>query len=102
MIYIISISSISLCEVYYDVIFVPSLNELFINFQYRIYRLNSRRELGNLFGIGNGFCAKLHSGIGNISYVKDVLTDTVVTTTFKCSKFGLHISDALGWVRLHF
>ena len=78
----------------YDVIFIPSLD--------KFYRLNSKRELGNLFGIGNGFCAKLHSGIGNISYVKDVLTDSVVTTTFKCSKFGLHISDALGWVKLHF
>ena len=86
----------------YDVIFIPSLNKLFIHFQNRFYRLNSKRELGNLFVIGNGFCAKLHSGIGNISYVKDVQTGSVVTTTFTCSKFGLHISDALGWVKLHF
>ena len=65
---------------------------------YRLYRLKKARPLGNLFGIGSGGCADFHSGIGNVSYVKDILTETVVTTKFSCSKFGPN--NHLGWVTI--
>ena len=65
---------------------------------HRLYRLKISRPLGNLFGIGSGGCTDYHSGIGNVSYVKDVLTETVVTTKFNCSKFGP--STVLGWVTI--
>ncbi len=64
----------------------------------RLYRLNPKRELGNLFGVGKGGCTDVHSGIGNVAYVKDILTDTIVTKKFRCSKFGPHMTAALGWV----
>ena len=59
--------------------------------------MNPQRELGNLFSVDDG-CPYVQGGIGNISFVKDLLTDTVVNTNFKCSKFGPHIHDMLGWV----
>ena len=62
----------------------------------RSYRLKIKRALGNLFGVGSGGCTDFHSGIGNVSYVKDILTETVVTTKFNCSQFGPHTD--LGWV----
>jgi hypothetical protein len=58
--------------------------------------------LGNLFCVGSGGCTDVHSGIGNVSYVKDILTETCsgqwVTTKFNCSKFGPHLHSSLGWV----
>ncbi|CAB3999647.1 Hypothetical predicted protein [Paramuricea clavata] len=64
------------------------------------YRLKIKRALGNLFGVGSGGCTDFHSGIGNVSYVKDILTETVVTTKFNCSQFGPHTD--LGWGRMNF
>ena len=58
--------------------------------------MKPQRELGNLFSLDNG-CPYLQAGIGNISFVKDLLTDAV-NTNFKCSKFGTHIHQLLGWV----
>ena len=44
-------------------------------------------------------CSSLEPGIGDIAYVKDQLTDTIVSTTFECSVFGgLQSSGKLGWV----
>ena len=65
---------------------------------YRLYRLKISRPLGDLFGIGSGGCTDYHSGIGNVSYVKDILTETVVTTKFSCSKFGS--DNNFGWVTI--
>ena len=62
-----------------------------------MYRLNLQREFGNLFSIKNG-CPLLEAGIGNISFVKDLMTEAVVTNSFKCSKFGQHVHPRLGWV----
>ncbi|XP_028392647.1 uncharacterized protein LOC114517187 [Dendronephthya gigantea] len=64
------------------------------------YRLKESRPLGNLFGIGSGGCTDFHSGIGNVSYVKDILTDTVVTKRFNCSKFGTDV--IFGWQRMNY
>ena len=67
-------------------------------FVLRSYRLQKNRALGNLFGIGNGGCTDYHSGIGDVKYVKDILTGTIVTTKFNCSQFG---PDVLrGWVNI--
>ena len=65
---------------------------------YRLYRLKISRPLGDLFGIGSSGCTDYHSGIGNVSYVKDILTETVVTTKFGCSNFGPN--NVLGWVTM--
>ena len=67
-------------------------------FMHRLYRLKISRPLGNIFGVGSGGCTNFHSGIGNVSYIKDILTDTVVTTKFSCSKFGS--DNILGWVTM--
>ena len=60
--------------------------------------MKTNRALGNLFGVGSGGCTDFHSGIGNISYVKDILTESVVTTNFNCSKFGPNTDLNLGLV----
>ena len=69
-----------------------------VYFPLRSYRLKTNPVLGRLFGVGSGGCTAFHSGIGNVSYVKDILTETVVTTQFNCSKFGPNTDVNLGWV----
>ena len=65
----------------------------------RMYKLKKERNFGNLLGVGKQIgCTDVHSGIGDVKYVKDVLTQAVVTTKFTCSKFGPHSSVYLGWV----
>ena len=51
--------------------------------------------------LNEGGCGRLSAGIGNISYVKDLQTETIVTTKFRCSKFSSYqsTSDTHGWVR---
>lgn len=51
--------------------------------------------------LNEGGCDRLSAGIGNISYVKDLQTETIVTTKFRCSKFSSYhsTSDTHGWVR---
>ena len=41
-------------------------------------------------------CDQRSAGIGDIAYVKDLLTEKIVTTKLRCSKFGL---PTFGWVR---
>ena len=40
-------------------------------------------------------------GIGDIAYVKDLQTEEIVSTTFRCSQFGIghHQKSMIGWVR---
>ena len=54
--------------------------------------------------MNQGGCGKKTPGIGDIAYVKDLLTENIVTTTFKCSKFGIgyHPNSKLGWVHISF
>ena len=73
-------------------------NSVIYLFLSRFYRLKPKRNLGNLFGVGSGGCTDVHSGIGSVSFVKDILSETVVTTDFSCSKFGPHFHASLGWV----
>ncbi len=52
-----------------------------------------------------GGCSARSPGIGDIAYVKDLLTGKVVTTTFECSVFGDPKSDTTyksGWVRKYY
>ena len=88
----------------YDVIrsYICLIKWIINKFYNRFYRLNSKRELGSLFGTDNRLCPEHFSGIGNISFVKDILTDTIVTTRFNCSKFGTNGGGFGGWVRFHF
>ena len=37
-------------------------------------------------------------GIGDIAFVKDLMTGKIVTTKFQCSVFGLAYSSTVGWV----
>ncbi|XP_046848421.1 uncharacterized protein LOC124441980 isoform X2 [Xenia sp. Carnegie-2017] len=51
------------------------------------YRLNGTRKLENLMITDQG-CDTLSPGIGGIAYVKDLIANKIVTTSFKCSVFG--------------
>ena len=52
--------------------------------------------------INEGGCGRLLPGIGDISYVKDLQTEEIVTTTFRCSQFTSRHSKfyGYGWVGL--
>ncbi len=45
-------------------------------------------------------CDQRSAGIGDIAYVKDLLTENIVTTKLRCSKFGYgyHPLVRFGWV----
>ena len=45
-------------------------------------------------------CTLDQPGIGNIAYVKDLETETIVTTGFRCSVFGRYQfpNPGFGWV----
>ena len=46
-------------------------------------------------------CTTNDPGIVNIEYVKDILTESVVTRNFTCSKFGPYTHPILpGWVSI--
>ncbi|CAB4007966.1 Hypothetical predicted protein [Paramuricea clavata] len=50
-----------------------------------------------------GGCGRLSPGIGDISCVKDLQTEEIVTTKFRCSQFSSHHSksDGFGWDMLN-
>ena len=50
--------------------------------------------------MNEGGCGRLSPGIGHISYVKDLQTEEIVTTKFRCSNFGTYYlkNSKLGWV----
>ena len=52
--------------------------------------------------INEGGCGRLSAGIGDISYVKDLRTEEIVTTKFRCSQFTSYHSksEGFGWVGL--
>ena len=49
---------------------------------------------------GEKGCDSNTPGIGDIAYVTDLRTGNIVTTTFRCSQFGLAhpLISKLGWV----
>ena len=66
---------------------------------FRSFRLQTERLLKNLMIVDHG-CAQATPGIGNIAYVKDLQTENIVTTKFRCSVFGGYHNPAtgFGWV----
>ncbi len=67
---------------------------------YRSFRLRKQRALKNLLIINKGGCGRLSPGIGDISSVKDLQTEEIVSTKFRCSNFGTYYprSSRHGWV----
>ncbi|XP_046839722.1 uncharacterized protein LOC124433904 isoform X2 [Xenia sp. Carnegie-2017] len=67
------------------------------------YRFQSPRKLKNLMIYNKGGCTKTSPGIGDVSFVKDLIIDKVVTTSFRCSKFGLahNKRTQFGWVKMN-
>ena len=46
-------------------------------------------------------CSDQMPGIGDIAYVKDLITEKITTRSFKCSVFGPNIGShfKVGWVK---
>jgi hypothetical protein len=63
--------------------------------------MKSERPLKELMVDDQG-CTKQKPGIGNIAYVKDIRTEKIVTTGFRCSIFGgfYHSTPGFGWVSI--
>ena len=61
--------------------------------------MQSQRPLKKLMVDDQG-CDMLKPGIGNIAYVKDIQTEKIVTTGYRCSIFGgfQHSLTGFGWV----
>ena len=74
--------------------------KMFIN--YRAFRFKNKRLLKNLMIADQGGCPSNFPGIGDVSYVKDLMTEQIVSRDFSCSIFGLysHPIAKIGWVRL--
>ena len=70
----------------------------------RSFRLQNKRPLKNILMVNEGGCSRLTPGIGDISYVKDLQTEEIVTTKFRCSQFTSYHSksDDFGWVCFQF
>ena len=71
-----------------------------LQYLHRSYRLQKTRPLKNLLVVNEKGCGR-SPGIGDIAYVKDLLTEEIVSTTFRCSHFGRYHpkSSRYGWVR---
>ena len=50
--------------------------------------------------IGEKGCDANSPGIGDIAHVKDLITEKIVTTNFRCAKFGVpyYAGTKFGWV----
>ncbi|CAB4030191.1 Hypothetical predicted protein, partial [Paramuricea clavata] len=65
------------------------------------YRFKSPRILSKLLMSDEGGCSHRYPGVGNIAYVKDLMTRKMATTTFNCSRFGASIAPGLGWEKMN-
>ncbi|XP_028405296.1 uncharacterized protein LOC114527802 [Dendronephthya gigantea] len=63
------------------------------------YRFKSKRPLGELLMVNDIGCPNNLPGIGDISYVKNLMTEEIVSKDFSCSVFGSysHPSAMIGW-----
>ncbi|XP_028392499.1 uncharacterized protein LOC114517056 [Dendronephthya gigantea] len=66
-----------------------------------LYHFSTPRPLSELFINGRGGCSVYYPGIGDIEYVKDLMTDTIVTEEFNCSQFGPTYPSKLGWQKMN-
>ncbi|XP_046839735.1 uncharacterized protein LOC124433918 isoform X2 [Xenia sp. Carnegie-2017] len=67
------------------------------------YRFQNPRKLKNLMIYNKGGCTKTSPGIGDVKFVKDLMTESIVTTNFRCSKFGLAHNERaqFGWAKMN-
>ncbi|XP_028391550.1 uncharacterized protein LOC114516313 isoform X2 [Dendronephthya gigantea] len=67
------------------------------------YRLRNIRPLKNIMIVNHGGCGATSPGIGDIAYVKDLRTEKIVATKFRCSRFGMHQHSFLkiGWAMMN-
>ncbi|XP_028413273.1 uncharacterized protein LOC114536122 [Dendronephthya gigantea] len=67
------------------------------------YRLRNIRPLKNIMVVNQGGCGATSPGIGDIAYVKDLRTEKIVATKFRCSQFGTHRHFLLkiGWAMMN-
>ena len=61
------------------------------------FRLASERRFEELLIRNRGGCTEHNPGIGDIKFVKDLQIGKVVSTEFRCSLFGAHVSPLIGW-----
>ena len=64
----------------------------------RLYRFKTSRHLAELLMGNQGGCSNHYPGVGDIEYVKDLLTERIVSHNFQCSRFGPSYTSSLGWV----
>ncbi|XP_028397006.1 uncharacterized protein LOC114520857 isoform X2 [Dendronephthya gigantea] len=66
------------------------------------FRLQAKRPLQKLMMEDKG-CSQDQPGIGNIAYVKDLLTNKIVSTGYHCSIFGKyqHPVTGFGWHKMN-
>ncbi|XP_028391546.1 uncharacterized protein LOC114516311 [Dendronephthya gigantea] len=67
------------------------------------YRLRNIRPLKNIMIANQGGCGATSPGIGDIAYVKDLQTEKIVATKFRCSQFGTfrHFFLKSGWAMMN-
>ena len=67
---------------------------------FRSFRFKNKRPLKKLMMVNEGGCPYNLPGIGDISYVKNLMTEEISSTDFSCSVFGVysHPSAMIGWV----
>ena len=67
---------------------------------FRSYRFKNKRPLKQLMMVNEGGCPYNQPGIGDISNVKNLMTEEIASKDFSCSIFGAysHPSAKIGWV----
>ncbi|CAB4038204.1 Hypothetical predicted protein [Paramuricea clavata] len=67
------------------------------------FRFKNKRLLKNLMILDQGGCPYNFPGVGDISYVKDLMTEEIVSRDFSCSKFGpySHPIAKIGWTMMN-
>ncbi|CAB4008049.1 Hypothetical predicted protein [Paramuricea clavata] len=67
------------------------------------FRFKNKRPLKKLMMVNEGGCPYNLPGIGDISYVKNLMTEEISSTDFSCSVFGAysHPSAMIGWTRMN-
>ncbi|XP_028411790.1 uncharacterized protein LOC114534527 [Dendronephthya gigantea] len=65
------------------------------------YRFKSPRILSELLMSNKGGCSHRYPGIGDVAFVKDLMTGEIATRNFKCSRFGSAIAPGLGWSKMN-
>ncbi|XP_028403464.1 uncharacterized protein LOC114526145 [Dendronephthya gigantea] len=67
------------------------------------FRFKTKRVLKNLMIVDQGGCPNNFPGIGDVSYVKDLMTGEIVSKDFPCSIFGPYSypTAKIGWTMMN-